>query len=277
MATAWMAEILTLKARDLSSLRLATTAASIRVIGLALTIALAAPVSIASAQDMPTVMPDNYVLSDILNKQRVDAAIGSRQGGESRQDHGGSSGRMTVGPTRATQVATTYRASPAVSARVRRQFSEWMGKQTSAQGGRRVAEALDRVDPVRNWAQIVGADGLRPGDAADALASYWVLNWVMANGGDSNRDQVMAVREQIRPTITSSPAYARLNEAQRQEFAEVLMLNFLMQHAAYTDALRQGDRDTQRRIGDAAVARFRSEMGVDLRRLRLTSQGFVRA
>jgi hypothetical protein len=33
----------------------------------------------------------------------------------------------------------------------------------------------------------------------------------------------------------------------------------------------------QQRLGDAAVARFRNEMGVDLRRLRLTNQGFVKA
>ena len=95
-------------------------------------------------------------------------------------------------------------------------------------------------------------------------------------GGDSNRNQVLAVREQVRPIIGSNPAYTRLNEAERQEFAEVLILNFLIQHAAYTDALKRGDRDTLGRIGDAAVARFRNEMGVDLRTLALTNQGFVR-
>lgn len=39
-----------------------------------MTLALAAP---ATAQDMPTALPNNYVLSDILNKQRVDAVIHS--------------------------------------------------------------------------------------------------------------------------------------------------------------------------------------------------------
>ena len=171
---------------------------------------------------------------------------------------------------------TTYRASPQVSARVRKQFSDWMGKQTNAEGGRRVAQELDRIDPVRSWAQLVSAEGLRPGDAADALASYWILNWVMANSGDSNRSQVLAVRDQVRPIVASNPAYARLNEGERQEFAEVLILNFLIQHAAYTDAVKRGDRETQRRLGDAAVARFRNEMGVDLRALALTNQGLVR-
>jgi hypothetical protein len=234
---------------------------------------------IVAAQDMPTVMPNNYVLSDILNKQRVDAAIGSRQGGggASRSARGqpgyaaGWAGGATAG-----RVATTYRASSAVSARVRGQFADWMGKQAGAEGGRKMAEAMERTDPVRNWAQIVGGDGLRPGDTADSFAGYWILNWVMANGGDSSRSQALAVREQVRPIIASNPGYAGLNEAQRQEMSEVFMLNFLIQHAAYTDALKRGDQATARRLGDAAVKRFRNEMGVDLRSLSLTNTGFVR-
>ncbi|PWC33009.1 DUF6683 family protein [Azospirillum sp. TSO35-2] len=227
-----------------------------------LALPLAAP---AVAQDMPTVLPNNYVMSDILNKQRVEAAINSGRG---------AAARPPAGPV---LTATTYRASPEVSARVRRQFADWMGKQAGAEGGRRIAEAMAQRDPVRSWAQIVGGDGLRPGDTADAMASYWILNWAMANGADNNRAQAQAVRNQVRAMIAADPGYARLSEAQRQEMAEVLMLNFLIQHAAYTDAMARGDQATARRLGDAAVARFRNEMGVDLRRLELTNAGFARA
>lgn len=230
--------------------------------------------------DMVTPQFQTQTFKNVL--QSNDRAFGrGASGGGSRS--AGSAGSMFApippgvarsAPQSATP--TTYRASPQVSARVRKQFSDWMGKQTNAEGGRRVAQELDRIDPVRSWAQLVSAEGLRPGDTADALAGYWILNWVMANSGDSNRNQVLAVREQVRPIIGSNPAYTRLNEAERQEFAEVLILNFLIQHAAYTDALKRGDRDTLGRIGDAAVARFRNEMGVDLRTLALTNQGFVR-
>ncbi len=259
-------------------------ARSLALVALTLALPLAVP---AQAQDMPTVLPNNYVLSDILNKQRVDSAINSGRGGGgyARQAQrpnpryasppAGFLGRP--GPAGPALTQTTYRASPQVSARVRRQFADWMGQQAGAEGGRRIAEAMTQRDPVRNWAQIVGGDGLRPGDTADAMASYWILNWVMANGGDSNRAQALAVRDQVKPMIASNPGYARLNEAQRQEMSEVLMLNFLIQHAAYMDAMKRGDRATVRRLGDAAVARFRNEMGVDLRRLELTSNGFVRA
>ncbi len=248
----------------------------------AVTLALPMAATPVSAQDMGTVLPNNYVLSDILNKQRVDSAINSGRGG-------GGGGYSRPNPRYAAPppgylgrpagpalTQTTYRASPQVSARVREQFAGWMGKRAGAEGGRRIAEAMSQRDPVRNWAQIVGGDGLRPGDTADSMASYWILNWVMANGGDNNRAQALAVRDQVRPMIASNPGYARLNEAQRQEMSEVLMLNFLIQHAAYMDAMKRGDRATAQRLGDAAVARFRNEMGVDLRRLSLTSDGFVR-
>lgn len=252
---------------------------------LALALPLAAPVA---AQDMPTVMPNNYVLSDILNKQRVDSAINSGRGGGSysRQPsraaprYSSNSPTSLVGrPGAASGPAltqTTYRASPEVSARVRRQFADWMGQQAGAEGGRKIAQALAQRDPVRSWAHIVGGDGLRPGDTADSMAAYWIFNWVMANGGDSNRAQAQAVRNQVKPMIASNPGYARLNEGQRQEMSEVLMLNFLIQHAAYLDAMKRGDRATARRLGDAAVTRFRNEMGVDLRQLTLTNAGFVR-
>ena len=122
---------------------------------------------------------------------------------------------------------------------------------------------------------IVGEDGLHPGDMADAVTSYWILNWVMANGADSTGGQAQAVRRQVRRMIAANPGYGRLKEAERQEISEVLMLNFLIQHAAYTDAMARGDHATARRLGDAAVTRFQKEMGVDLRRLKLTDSGFV--
>ncbi|TCS15913.1 DUF6683 family protein [Caulobacter sp. BK020] len=239
-------------------------------IGLALLMALTGAVTSVHAQDMPTVLPNDYVLKDILNQQRVEAAIGARPGEASRR-------APTPSQPRSTSITTVYRPAPAVSARVRRQFADWMGKQTSPEEGRRVAQLLERGDPVRDWAQLVGGDGLRPGDAADALAAYWILNWVIANNADSDRAQVLAVRQQVRAIMAGNPAFARLDDPGRQEFAETLMLNFLVQQAAYVDALKRGDWPTQKRLGDAAVARFRSEMGVDLRGLRLTAGGFVRA
>jgi len=174
-------------------------------------------------------------------------------------------------------VSTGYRASPAVTARVKQQYVDFIGKSVSPQAAKEYEGALARRDFVSNWSQLVSAEGLRAGDAADAFAAYWMLNYLIANGlTDSGAGSGRAVADQLRGTFLSNAAFARLNEAQRQEMAEVLMLNFLTQQAAYDHAVAKGDTALKRRLGEAAVTKFRNEMGVDLRQLRLTRDGFVR-
>jgi len=228
----------------------------------------------AAAQDMPTVLPNNYVLSDILNTQRVTAAIGAGPAGGAQAGSAPRSGARP--PASSALPATSYRADPQVSMSVRKQFSDWVGRSQGPDEGRKIAAVLTQMDPVGAWSQLVASDGLRAGDTADALTAYWVLNWIMATGGDNNRTQTLAVREQVRGILANNPGYVRLDDRQRQTFAETLMLNFLLQHAAYADAMKRGDRDTARKLGDAATARFRTEMGVDLRQLQLTNAGFAR-
>ncbi|PLR27287.1 hypothetical protein SGCZBJ_07770 [Caulobacter zeae] len=239
-------------------------------IALTLYLALASP---AFSQDIPA--PFEGLMLQEMHRTVMDDLrernLGIR-GNSPARPRATTARRAAAGQT----VSTAYRPSPQVSAKVRAQFAQHMTRQTGPEGGRKVAAAMQARDPVRNWAQLVAADGLRPGDAADALAGYWVLNWMIANRGDNNRVQTLAVRDQVRAIMTSNPAYARLSEAQRQEFAEVLMLNFLVQQAAYVDALKRGDQAALQRLGDAAVARFKGEMGVDLRRLRLTERGFAK-
>jgi hypothetical protein len=164
-----------------------------------------------------------------------------------------------------------------VSARVKQQYVAFVRKQAGPQAAQQYSAVLAKNDFVRNWAQLVSEEGFRPGDVADALASYWMLNYLIANGlVDPPGGMGKAVARQVRGIMATNPAFTRLNEAQRQEMAEVFMLNFLSQQAAYSNAVRANDSGLKRRLGDAAVTRFRNEMGVDLRALDLTPQGFVK-
>lgn len=212
---------------------------------------LAAP---AGAQGLPALLPDRGVISDVLD---------------------GRGGAPEAVRPRAS--ATAYRASPEAGADARRAYAEWMSLLRSAESGRRVAAALGDRDPVRGWARIVGDDGLHPGDMADVVAGYWLLNWTIANGADNSREGAEAVRRQVRQMIVASPGFDRLGEAERQRLSEALMLEFLVEHAAYADAVARGDEVAADRLAEAAVARFRTQLGVDLRALRLTDEGFVRS
>jgi hypothetical protein len=173
----------------------------------------------------------------------------------------------------AVKAATVYRASPTVSAMVRQQYLDGVAKQSP-----RAAEALKaafaKQDPIQQWSQLVRSDGLHTGDVADAFTGYWLLNWAIANRSDGTRTKVQAVREQVRPVIASNLANAGLTEAQRQEMAEMLMLNFVAQHGVYNTAMSRNDTALLTKLGDAAVTRFKNETGMDLRQLELTERGF---
>ncbi|SPU46520.1 Uncharacterised protein [Brevundimonas diminuta] len=77
--------------------------------------------------------------------------------------------------------------------------------------------------------------------------------------------------------MTSNARFGALNNAQKQEMAEALILNFIAHSVAYEDAMRANDATMQRRLQNAARPRFRNEMNVDLRQLRLGGSGFTAA
>jgi hypothetical protein len=190
---------------------------------------------------------------------------------------GGRGQAVASTPRPAASVDTRYRASLVVSTRVRGQFADFVAK-TDPANADRLRRTIQQRDLLGLWEKHVAIDGLRRGDVADAMTAYWVQNWQIANNiSFADRAQVQAVRGQIRRSLVANPAFARLDDAGKQEMAEVFMLNFVAQGSAFSDAWAKGDKALGRRLSDAAVARFRNEMGVDLRGLRLTAQGFVKA
>jgi hypothetical protein len=141
----------------------------------------------------------------------------------------------------------------------------------------RLRQAVQQKDLLGAWEKHVSADGLRRGDVSDAMAAYWVQNWQIANNvAFAERNQVQAVRGQVNRALGSSPAFTRLDDAGKQEIAETFMYNFVAQGSAFAYATARGDRKTSSRLSDAAASRFRDEVGVDLRQLRLTNQGMIK-
>jgi hypothetical protein len=183
------------------------------------------------------------------------------------------------GPTEGspTAVVTTYRAQPAVTARAQRQFVDFVRTTSGAAGADAMAHAFASQDLVQSWARQAQPDGMRPGDVADAMAEYWVTNWMMANHQTTaSPEQVRGVREQVRRALAGDAAFRRLDEAGRQELAEAMMYNTLLQGTVYQAALQRHDAALETKLSDAAVARFRNEARVDLRAVALTPAGLAR-
>jgi hypothetical protein len=201
-------------------------------------------------------LPQQIAMTNLLLQPAIDSAKRAARGGGPAPTR---KPRALRPAATAAVAATQYRSNPGVTARVRRQFADWLKSRTGADPAqsRQIEQALGG-DFVGQWSKAVSEDGLRAGDAADALGADWLLNWIAG-------------------LIAANPQFATLSDAQRQEMAEIWMLNFLLHSAAYSAALTGKDANMAGRLGEAASARFRSEMGVDLRRLRITPSGFVPA
>ncbi|MBP2157788.1 MULTISPECIES: DUF6683 family protein [Asticcacaulis] len=244
----------------------------LRILSLALSLCL--PLTgTARAQDlnMYSVIPHDYVMNDILNRQRIEAAISQPLDGPSKRTV---PVPKAAPPQASSSGPTTYARSPEISRKVEAEFVAQIRERAGHEPAAQIDSILKSNDAVASWASIMADDGLRPGDITDAFAGYWVLNWAMANGTDSTKVQTLAVRDQVRPIMA---VYGGLSDARKQELAETFMLNTLLQHAAYVDAMKRGDTATLRKLGDAAEARFRADMGIGLRNLKLTTKGFVPA
>lgn len=188
----------------------------------------------------------------------------------------GGSGTRPARPTAAPAAASTrYRGSPAVSAKVRAQFADFVAR-TDPANADRLRRTVAQQDLLGMWEKHVAVDGLRRGDVADAMTAYWVQNWQIANKVSfASRAQVQAVRGQVARALGASPAFARMGDAERQALAETFMFNFVAQGSAFSEAAARRDAAATARLSDAAAARFRKDMNLDLRALKLTGAGLT--
>ena len=230
------------------------------------------------------ILPDVAIAQ--LNFQPSTATFGAVMGGQQaaiqeeihKNDWGRKSAAEVSRPSAARPLVTTaYPSDPAVTGRVQRQFVAFVRTQSGAAGGEAMARAFASQDLLQAWARQARPDRMRLGDVADAMAEYWVTNWLIAHGrAESPPGTVAAVRDQVRGVLACSPAFGRLSPPQRQEMAEALIYNTLLQGELVGDAMKRRDAAYLARAADAAVARFRTEAGIHLRAVDLTARGLVR-
>lgn len=222
---------------------------------------------------MPALAQDfawqNFAAQDAMNTLHHQLLRQTIEGSQSQGD-------TTPAPD-GTQTVTTYSTSRQVSEKAQRQFLEFIRENSGDEAVRAVAGIFAERAPQDMWAELVAPDGLAPGDAVDAMTSYFALNWVIANQQPEAEFSLAGVQRQVRAAMQADPAFQALDDSGRQEFAEVLMMNFLLQQAVLSDAYVRGDAQMMQQLADAAVARFQSEMGVDLRTLEPTPEGLVGA
>lgn len=232
----------------------------------------------ARAQDTFSGFGSSQFMDAMMNNIRTDSLLRSSARDEDDGPRTATVPRRRVtpapqlrNPVPVRAVATTYRASPAVTARVREQFLAFVKQTSGAKGETALRAVMAKHNVLALWAKQAAGDGLMAGDVADAYTAYWVQNWQMANGVETvPPSQMRAVRRQVARSMN-----VPLSEAQRQELAEVFIYNQFVQGSAWIDAAERGDQVLKGKLGDAAVLRFKREMRVDLRSLDLNDAGFI--
>ncbi|WP_404333678.1 DUF6683 family protein [Sphingomonas sp. MMS12-HWE2-04] len=233
-----------------------------RLLGLALAIS-AVVATPACAQDVWSwsVLVPSYAQTDILSTMlREDI---------NRRD-------TTPAPPRAAApVRLRYTPSPA---RRSANLARFVAKTRKVNPGG--ADDLERLFATDLFGQIGGLlrpYGLRTDDVADAYTVWWIAAWDASRGhggADSDHDRAtyQAVRAQAARALARVPSFAGADDAARQEFAELLLVQAVLAEAAVTQA--KGDPQRLRAVAGAVNQGARA-MGVDLTAMALTPGGFV--
>ena len=186
---------------------------------------------------------------------------------------GGAAQHAAAGPISAASLAALqFRPSSEVSAqvldRIARQFG---GHQPDT-----YRQALARDDMLAKFDTLLRQYGYDSHNVADAFTAYLVLSWEVVNNGSigQNRAGIDAVRHNMQRALARNPRFVAMPDAQKQEMAETFGYLAMIASATRSELQRKGDPASLARLQDGVNGTAR-KMGVDLRGIKLTPQGFV--
>lgn len=201
------------------------------------------------------------------------AVIGSNVMGEVIAHQDGRTASVPEAPPAERELATLrYQSSAAVSQavldRVARQFG---GEHAAA-----YRQALVRDGVLTKFDTLLRDYGFASRNLADAFTAYLVLSWEVVNDRDADayRGGIDALRTHMRAAMARNPRIAALADAQKQELAETFGYLAMIAAGTRNQLERSGDRAALTRLQDGVNGTAR-KMGVDLRAIAMTPQGFV--
>lgn len=140
------------------------------------------------------------------------------------------------------------------------------------------ADAMQQLvmssDVISQIDQVMRPLGLRADNVADAYAVWWVAAWQAVNNRDLGSSEAVysSVKTQTSNALISTPAFASVTDAQKQELAESMLVQAAMIDA-YVDFA--AGNPTQQAALAKAVNQGAKKMGLDLTKMNLTEKGFV--
>jgi hypothetical protein len=234
--------------------------------------------SASRAQSMPWINPQ--VLStttgtDVMSTVLQDKAASADESDEEAAS--ASTNRLTTkGRQDAAQVAAVdfrYRYNPARTAQNLRSFlARAPNRAARAELEQTIAVQPTLMDDIR---ASIGPYGLDTHNVADAYAMWWMNAWLVANKRDEVPDSrtVEAVKEQVRRAFATNPDFVATGDAERQEYAEALLLQATMLGSAFEKW--KNDPKMLDQLAAASREGAKAGYGIDLETMTLTTSGFV--
>lgn len=175
--------------------------------------------------------------------------------------------------SQASSVALTY--SPSMQRR-RANLASFVSKSRSVdpQGSAAMEKLFASTDVIAALGRDLAPYGLRTNDVADAYSAYWMCAWQAAHQdtSDPGRVTAQAVRGQAANAIAATPEFRNFTDAEKQEFAEALLVQAALISAAQTEY--KDDPAMAKKLA-ASVRQGARATGIDLDAATLTREGFV--
>jgi hypothetical protein len=160
-------------------------------------------------------------------------------------------------------------------ARTRQNLRNFIAR-TPSPAGRAELEKIIAAQPtimsdIREGIKTYGYDAH---DVADAYAMWWIMAWLASEVRMEEPDRAMAqnVARQVRSAFAATPDFANTTDAQRQEYAEALLLQAMI----LAELIKAAGDNPEIAAQLPEIARQGAKAsGLDLRLMTLTPNGFV--
>ncbi len=184
----------------------------------------------------------------------------------------------TPKPPIVTAQTLTYGSSPEVSARVVDDTVKALsGSLSPGTSEKQFRDALASGQLQKKFAKLLKDVDYSDRNLADVIAAQLVMSWQIGTQtpfyGDAKTFR--PVRDKMRQAISSQAWVGRLSDQQKQQLGETIALGTMLIFERYEHAISTNNPKEKQNASLDAVEFVKGSLGVDLRTLTLTSNGFV--
>jgi hypothetical protein len=188
--------------------------------------------------------------------------------------HGRSGAAGQAAPTAAEAARFNFTRSPEISERVREQYIATLTR-THPESRAMFEQAFAGDAIFKQFQTLQARYGLSATNVVDATAAFSLISWEIVNNGSGGDAQVgRAVRDQLMRAAGNTPAMLKLTNAEKQQAAEMLAFQVVMD-ASMNDSFTKRGLTDKLQVLRSQLREAAMRLGPDPAKLKLTPAGFA--